>query len=406
LQNGKIYGKIYQINSTKSNIMNFKRKLIPPAQSFFLFGPRATGKSTWLRANFQNSLYIDLLRNDVYFSLTSNPAAFRERVLAYDPAATWIIVDEIQRIPGLLHDVHSLIESHHYRFALSGSSARKLKRGQANLLAGRALIKQMYPLIFAECGDALKLDNAMCFGTLPHIVTTPESCIEQLDAYVGTYLREEIKEEALTRNIQAFSRFLEVAALMNGQVTNLSSVARDSGVPRQTVSTYFDILVDTLLGNWLPAWMPRAKVKEVSHPKFYFFDCGVLRATQKLLHDNPSRQERGFLFETFIFNELNAYISYSGCGGELFYWRTPDNIEIDFIWKRGKKIVAIEVKSTKRWKDEYNNGFKSFLSSKIIVQACYGIYCGEDILKKEWGLILPWQLFLKKLYAGDVIQSF
>lgn len=376
---------------------------MPPAQSFLLFGPRATGKSTWLRANFQNSLHIDLLRNDIYFGLTSDPAAFRERVLAYDPAATWIIVDEIQRIPNLLHDVHSLIESHGYRFGLSGSSARKLKRGQANLLAGRALIKHMYPLIFDEYGDALTLDDALRFGTLPHIVTTPESRIEQLEAYVGTYLREEIKEEALTRNVPAFSRFLEVAALINGQVTNLSNVARDSGVPRQTVTTYFDILVDTLLGNWLPAWTPRAKVKEVSHPKFYFFDCGVLRATQKLLRDNPSSEEQGFLFETFIFNELNAYISYSNCGGELFYWRTPDNIEIDFIWKRGKKIIIMEVKSTTRWKDDYNSGFKSFLSSKIIPQACYGIYCGEDPLKKEFGLILPWQQFLEKLYAGDVI---
>lgn len=383
--------------------MNFKRKLTPPSQSFFLFGPRATGKSTWLRSNFKNSLHIDLLRNDVFFGLTSDPAAFRERVLAYNPTEAWIIVDEIQRFPSLLHDVHSLIESHHYRFALSGSSARKLKRGQANLLAGRALIKHMYPLIFAEYGEVLTLDDAVRFGTLPHIVTTPESRIEQLEAYVGTYLREEIKEEALTRNIQAFSRFLEVAALVNGQVTNLSNVARDSGVPRQTVTTYFDILVDTLLGNWLPAWIARAKVKEVSHPKFYFFDCGVLRATQKLLRDTPSNEERGFLFETFIFNELNAYISYSNCGGELFYWRTPDNIEIDFIWKRGKKIVAIEVKSTNRWKDEYNSGFKSFLSSKIIPQSCYGVYCGEDTLKKEFGLILPWKQFLKKLYAGDII---
>jgi predicted AAA+ superfamily ATPase len=261
----------------------------------------------------------------------------------------------------------------------------------------------MYPLIFAEYGDVLTLDEAIRFGTLPNIVTIPDMRIEQLEAYVGTYLREEIKEEALTHNIQAFSRFLEVAALMNGQVTNLSNIARDSGVPRQTVTTYFDILVDTLLGNWLPAWTPGAKVKEVSHPKFYFFDCGVTRAIQKLLRDNPSNEERGFLFETFIFNELNAYISYNGCGGELYYWRTPDQLEVDFIWKRAKKIIAIEVKSTTRWKEEYNNGLKSFLSSKIKIQACYGIYCGQEILKKEFGFVLPWQEFLKKLYAGKII---
>lgn len=262
----------------------------------------------------------------------------------------------------------------------------------------------MYPLTYAEYADAIHLEDAIYFGTLPHIVTHPDSRIEQLEAYVGTYLREEIKEEALTRNVQSFSRFLEVAALMNGQVTNLSNIGRDAGVPRQTVTTYFDILVDTLLGNWLPAWTPRAKIKEVSHPKFYFFDCGVVRATQKLLRDKVSNEERGFLFETFIFNELNAYISYHNCGGELFYWRTPDGIEIDFIWKRGNAVVAIEVKSTTSWKDTYNSGFKSLLSSKINLQACYGVYWGQDTLKKSFGLVLPWQAFLKKLYAGEVFN--
>ncbi|MBV8803325.1 MAG: ATP-binding protein [Gammaproteobacteria bacterium] len=383
--------------------MNFNRKLVPPIDSFFLFGPRSTGKSTWLKANFPRALQLDLLRNDIFFELSSSPRLFRDRILACDPEKTWIIVDEIQRIPSLLHDVHSLIESDRYKFALSGSSSRKLKRGQANLLAGRALVKHMFPLIFAEYGNSISLNEALSYGTLPRIVTHPDSRIEQLEAYVGTYLREEIREEALTRSIQAFSRFLEVAALMNGQVTNLSNIARDAGVPRQTVFTYFEILVDTLLGNWLPAWTPKAKVKEVSHPKFYFFDCGVVRAIQKLLHDRPTNQEMGFLFETFIFNELNAYMSYKNCGGELFYWRTSENIEIDFIWKRANRIVAIEIKSGARWKDEYNNGFKSFLSSKIKPNACYGVYCGEDTLKKEFGWIFPWQEFLKKLYLGEII---
>jgi predicted AAA+ superfamily ATPase len=194
------------------------------------------------------------------------------------------------------------------------------------------------PAFVAQGAKCNVYDNdAMCFGTLPHIITTPESRIERLEAYVGTYLREEIKEEALTRNIQAFSRFLEVAALLNGQVTNLSNVARDSGVPRQTVTTYFDILVDTLLGNWLPAWLPRAKVKEVSHPKFYFFDCGVLRATQKLLRDDPSNEERGFLFETLIFNELNAYISYSGWVASFFIGELQIILKLISYGKGAKK---------------------------------------------------------------------
>lgn len=385
--------------------MKFLRQLKKPTRSFFLFGPRATGKSTWLKTVFEHEcLHIDLLRNDVYFALSSSPAAFRERVLAYDAKKTWIIVDEIQRIPNLLNDVHALIESHGYRFALSGSSARKLKHGQANLLAGRALVKHFFPLTMAEYHHALTLGDAIAFGTLPSIINDPNSRIDQLEAYVGTYLREEIKEEALTRNVQAFSRFLEVAALMNAQVTNLSNLARDAAVPRATVSTYFEILTDTLLGNWLPAWTPRAKVKETTHPKFYFFDCGVVRGIQKLLRDPVSAIERGFLFETLVFNELNAHISYENIGGDLFYWRTADGIEIDFIWKRGAMIVAMEVKSTSQWKEEYSAGFKSLQLSSITPNACYGIYCGQDILKKDWGLVLPWEEFLKRLYAKEIIN--
>jgi len=232
-----------------------------------------------------------------------------------------------------------------------------------------------------------------------------ETRIEQLEAYVGTYLREEIKEEALTRHVQSFARFLEIAALMNGQVTNLSNISRDAIVPRATVTTYFEILVDTLLGNWLPVWKPRAKVKEISHPKFYFFDCGVVRAIQKLLRDKPSVEEKGFLFETFIFNELNAHISYQNIGGELFYWKTEDNIEIDFIWKRGNKVIAIEVKSGENWKAEFNRGFNSLCNSAVKVTACYGIYCGKETLKKEFGWVFPWEVFLKKLYAGEIFPN-
>lgn len=379
------------------------RQLISPEASFFLFGPRATGKSTWLKKQLQNSFRFDLLRSDVYFTLTSAPNAFRERVLVHDPQKTWIIVDEVQRIPMLLNEVHSLIEDEGYRFALSGSSARKLKRGQANLLAGRALVKHMFPLVYAEYGDLTTLDEALAFGTLPSIVTGKSTRIEQLEAYVGTYLREEIKEEALTRNVGNFGRFLEVAALVNGQVTNLANIARDASIPRATVATYFEILVDTLLGTWLPAWTPRAKVKEVAHPKFYFFDCGVVRAIQKLLRDQVGSAERGILFETWLLNELNAYIAYAGIGGELSYWRTSDGAEVDFIWKRGANIVAIEVKSTSRWKDEYNSGLQSLLSSNLAIKACYGIYCGHEMLKKSFGFVLPWEEFLRRLYAGDIL---
>jgi predicted AAA+ superfamily ATPase len=385
--------------------MHYIRRLQAPQKSFFLLGPRSTGKSTWLKERYPQALRIDLLKNDTFFDLLGSPSLLRERVLAHDAKTTWIVIDEIQRLPLLLNEVHWLIQEYGYSFALSGSSARKLKRSQANLLAGRALVKHMYPLIAAEYQAAMTLNEALAYGTLPSIVAEPHTRIEQLEAYVGTYLREEIREEALTRNVQTFGRFLEIAALANGQVTNLSNIARDAAIPRATVTTYFEILIDTLLGYWLPAWQPRAKVKEVSHPKFYFFDCGVVRAIQKQLREDVGNEERGILFETMVFHELIAHISYHNIGGELFYWRTSDGIEIDFIWKRGKKIIAIEIKSSAKWRDEYNQSFKSLLSSKITPTACYGVYLGKEKFKKDFGLVLPWDDFLQMLYAGEILPG-
>ncbi len=384
--------------------MNFNRGLQKPTRSFFLFGPRATGKSTWLKASFPEHYYLDLLRNDTYFDLSSNPAALREKILAQDPLKTWIVIDEIQRLPVLLQDVHSLIEEKQYRFALSGSSARKLKRGQANLLAGRASVKHLFPLTWSEYKEAATLENALAFGTLPNVIADPMSRIEQLEAYVGTYLREEIKEEALTRNVPAFGRFLECAAIMNGQVTNLSNIARDAGVSRSTASTYFEILVDTLLGFWLPAWTPRAKIKEIAHPKFYFFDTGVLRGIQKMLREQVSAEQKGNLLETFLMNELNAYRAYADIGGDFYYWRTTGGIEIDIIWQRASTIVAIEIKSSTRWKTDFESGFRSLLSSSIKPKACYGVYLGNDILKKDFGWVLPWQEFLLRLNKHEIIE--
>jgi uncharacterized protein len=384
--------------------MHFIRQLPTPARSFFLFGPRATGKSTWLRSNFPNHYYLDLLRNDTYFALSNEPGAFRERILGQNPKTTWIIVDEVQRLPTLLHDVHSLMEEKQYRFALSGSSARKLKRGHANLLAGRASIKQLFPLISSEYQNAATLEEVLAFGTLPNVITDPASRIDQLEAYVGTYLREEIKEEALTRNVPGFSRFLEIAAITNGQVTNLANVARDAGIARTTVSAYFEILVDTLLGFWLPAWTPRAKIKEISHPKFYFFDTGVLRGIQKLLREKITSDQRGILLETYLLQELNAHRAYANIGGDFFYWRTESGTEIDIIWRRGSTIIAIEIKSTTQWKPDYEAGFRSLCSSSVKPSQCYGVYLGDDVLQRDFGPVLPWREFLKRLYSNQILS--
>ncbi|MEZ0313119.1 MAG: ATP-binding protein [Myxococcota bacterium] len=380
----------------------FTRSLRPPTRSFFLFGPRAVGKSTWLKAHFPDALRFDLLVNETYYALTRDPAAFRSQVLA-SPKSRWIVVDEVQRIPALLNEVHNLIEDHGRKFALSGSSARKLKRGQANLLAGRASTRSMFPLTREEYGDAASIDDILRWGVLPSVLAEPGARLDILDAYAGTYLREEIKEEALTRNVDGFARFLSIAALASGQVTNLSAIARDAGVPRATVGTYFEILVDTLLGSFLPAWTPRARVKEVAHPKFYFFDTGVQRALAGRLRDSVGDEERGHLLETYVFHELRAHIAQASLGGELFYWRTADRNEVDFIWQRNTKRVAIEVKASRRWRNEDDRGLLALSDTKLAPSQRLGVYLGAQPLQRAFGRVLPMDDFLKALAGGGVL---
>lgn len=382
----------------------FIRVLEPPKRAFLLFGPRATGKSTWLKQRFPDALRLDLLRNDLYFRLSASPGELRSMVTA-EPRSRWIVLDEVQRIPELLNEVHALIEDGGYRFALTGSSARKLKRGRANLLAGRAVVRSLLPLVHAEYGDSATVEDVLRFGALPAVIAEPESRVDILEAYAGTYLREEIKEEALTRNVQAYTRFLQVAALANAQVTNLSAISRDTAVPRATVSTYFEILTDTLLGRFLPAWTARARVKEVGHPKFYFFDTGVVRAIQGRLRDTPTPEERGHLFETYLFHELAAHVAYSNIGGEWSYWRTADGVEVDFLWRRGDRIVAIECKSTDTWRAREDAGLLALSGSKVGPMTCHGVYLGAQRLRREWGVVHPLADFLAELRAGRVLPS-
>ncbi|PIR22651.1 MAG: ATPase [Deltaproteobacteria bacterium CG11_big_fil_rev_8_21_14_0_20_45_16] len=381
------------------------RSLRPPSKSFFLLGPRATGKSTWLRQKFESALFLNLLKSETYFLLLHSPEKLRE-IVGAEPKNRWIILDEIQRLPALTQEVHYLIESERRKFALSGSSARKLKRGQANLLAGRALMLSMFPMVYPEWHDHYSLDDALRFGSLPEIIVDPENRIATLEAYIGTYLREEVKEEALLRNLDSFSRFLKIASMANAQITNLSNLARDSGVSRSSITNYFQILEDTLIGFWLRAWTPKAKVKEVAHPKFYFFDTGVLRAIQGRLHDRPSADESGILLETYILHELRSVMAYQGIGGELSYWRTTSGTEIDFIWQRGRERVAIEVKSSKNWKSEFNKGFQSLHESKNLKASKYfGVYRGENRLKQSLAQILSVEDFLSRLHQGEILGS-
>lgn len=388
----------------------FTRTLKLPNQSFFLFGPRGTGKSSWLKNMLPDALWYDLLLEKEYLKLLSNPDILIQEVAAIaEKGSLWVVLDEIQRLPKLLNSVHSLIFRYerNLKFALSGSSARKLKRNEANLLAGRAVTRSMLPLTMKEMEYDISLEAILRYGGLPRIATLVgegdvDAAEDVLESYVFTYLREEIQQEALTRNLDSFARFLKVAAIMNGQITNFAQTASDASAARQTVTSYFQVLSDTLVGVLLPAWQPRAKVRERAHPKFYFFDPGVVRALSGRLHEPLDSAEKGRLFETWILHELRAWMSYSRSGGELSYWRTAGDIEVDFIWQRGNKTIAFEVKSGRDWRPAFSNSIKN-LSASTKITAAYGIYNGERELLDKPVHILPMKKFLSQLWAGNII---
>ncbi|OHD73545.1 MAG: hypothetical protein A2177_12115, partial [Spirochaetes bacterium RBG_13_68_11] len=367
----------------------FTRSLSLPDHSFFLFGPRGTGKTTWLRSVLPDALWFDLLRTQRFLALSRRPESFRQEIEAR-PSGTWVVVDEVQRLPTILNEIQALMTEHgrSYRFALSGSSARKLKRTDANLLAGRAVNRQFFPLTTAELGRETDPEQILRFGLLPQIRMEPAFAIDVLDAYVENYLREEIQQEALVRNLDSFARFLEIAALMNGQIANVAGIARDAAVARPTVQGYFSILIDTLIAFWLPAWRKRVKVKEVAGPKFYLFDPGVARALAGRSREPLDGAERGFLLETWILHELRAAMSLHATGGQLSYWRTPSGSEVDFIWSRGERAVGIEVKAAATWRREYGTPLKSLIDASA-VQEGYGIYTGTSEMKDGPVRVMP-----------------
>ena len=382
----------------------YARQLTLPDRSFFLFGPRGTGKTTWLRQVLPNALWFDLLRTQVFLDLSQRPDLFRQQVEAL-PRGQWVVVDEVQRLPALLHEVHALISEHgrRYRFALSGSSARKLKRLEGNLLAGRALNRQFFPLTAVELDFSVEPDDVLKYGLLPQIRADRKHAVDIMDAYVANYLREEVMQEALVRRLDSFARFLQVAAIMNGQVANLAGIARDAAVARPTVQGYFDVLIDTLIGHWLPAWRPRAKVKEVSSPKFYLFDPGVARALAGRVREPLEALERGFLLETWVLHELRAAVAVQSLGGDLSYWRTPSGGEVDFLWTRASRAVGIEVKASRTWRREFGGPLKGLIESGV-VGAGFGVYTGAVELKDGPLRVLPIKAFLEELVAGRVLK--
>jgi predicted AAA+ superfamily ATPase len=375
-----------------------------PDHSFFLFGPRGTGKTTWLKHVLPDALWFDLLRTQVVLALSRQPESFRQQVEAL-PRGRWVVIDEVQRMPALLNEVHSLIADHGktYRFALSGSSARKLKRLDVNLLAGRAINRQFFPLTASELGYDVSVDRALRFGLLPQVHTEIDHAVDVLDAYVANYVREEIQQEALVRNLASFARFLEVAALVNAQVVNVAGIARDAAVARPTVQGYFATLEDTLIGCWLPAWRKRAKVKEVASPKFYLFDPGVARALSGRLREPLDGLERGFLLETWVLHELRAAMAFRNLGGHLHYWRTPAGTEVDFVWTRGARTVGIEVRAAATWRREYGAALKGLIDQGVM-KAGHGVYTGPTELKDGPLHIWPIMRFLRELTTGNILD--
>ncbi len=383
--------------------MAFKRALNVPGQSFFLFGPRGTGKSTWLRDQFCPDLTIDLLSTQSFLEMSANPEKLREYVLAL-PEHSKIVIDEVQRNSMLLNEVHRLIFEFEdkYQFALTGSSSRKLKKENVNLLAGRAITRHFFTITSQEAGSDFSIENALRFGTLPRVLNLKknEDKIDYLNSYVETYLREEIQQEAVVRNLMSYSRFLNHVAILNGQVMNLSNISREAAIPRATLDGYFSILRDTLLGDFVESIHLKAKVKEVSTPKFYFFDCGVVRALRQDLRQ-PLGPEKGFLLENLILNELKAFSSYKGLQWQVHYWGVPSGGEVDFIVSCHPKKIAIEIKATKTWRKSDSQGLKTLLAAGRVDRAL-GVYLGTEKLKKDGIEILPADRFLKSLWLGEV----
>ncbi len=357
----------------------YPRITTAPPKSFFLFGARGVGKSTWARHHFSQARRIDFLDEGLYQSLLGDPSLFAGMVRAV-PNRSWVVVDEIQRIPGLLNQVHRFIEEKDLNFALLGSSARKLKTAGTNLLAGRAVWKTMFPLVPEELGGDFDLERLLRFGSIP-LIWNAENPRSTLEAYVQLYLREEIKAEALVKNLPGFVRFLPIAGLFHGQSINVSAIARDSGVARTTVAGYLEILEETLLASRLPAFEARLRVRERKHPKLYWIDPGLVRAVKKQL--GPlAIEERGPLLEGWIYSLLSAYGHERELYEEISYWSPLQarGVEVDFLLRRGNELLAMEVKASSTFSRSQLSGLKAIGELPEVIRRIL-VYTGPHELK-------------------------
>ncbi len=374
-----------------------KRIIACPKASFFLLGPRGTGKSTWLHTRFKKKAYfIDLLDESLYQDYLRDISLFSAELEPLK-SGSWVCIDEIQRLPSLLNIVHRFIERKKLRFALTGSSARKLRRGGVNLLAGRAIRKLMYPFVPQELGHKFNLKETLRFGTLPLVWASADKN-QTLKAYVQLYFKEEIQAEAIVRNLPGFSRFLPVAGLFHGQTLNTATLARDVGVARTTVHGYLDILEDTLIAYRLRAFSGNLRSREKKHPKLYWIDPGIVRAV-KNQYGPVAIEERGVLLEGWIAMLLRFYGEHFQLFDEMYYWAPLEakSIEVDFLLQRGREFIAIEVKSTDRLRPEHFRGLHAIGALKGVKRRVL-VYSGKKLLKTEDGIdIFPLTNFLKLL---------
>lgn len=379
--------------------IDYHRLLTPPKGSFFLFGVRGAGKSTWAREQFPDAYVVDMLDESRYQALLANPGLLAMELRSL-PAKRTVVLDEVQRVPALLNEVHRAIESTRRRFVLLGSSARRFKTAATNLLAGRATLRTLYPLVPAELGEHYNLERVLRFGSIP-LVWQADDPRATLEAYVQLYVREEIRAEALVRNLPGFLRFLPVAALFHGQVVNVAGLARDAATARTTVEGYLGILQDTLLATLLPAFEPRLRVRERRHPKLYWVDPGLVRAAKRQLGP-VGAEERGPLLEGWILTVLLAHNERSALFEDVTYWAPLQarQTEIDFLLRRGREYLALEVKAQPHFSSPQLSGLRAIADLPRIARRVL-VYLGDRRLRTDDGTdVWPLDFFLEKLAGG------
>lgn len=372
----------------------YSRIIKPPiGKSFFLFGPRGTGKTTWLKMQFPKAVYLDLLEAEIFNDLLAN----HQRLQQFIPPQfkNWVILDEVQRVPSLLYEIHRLIEHQKIKFILTGSSARKLRKPGTNLLAGRALTYHLYPLTAAELGRDFTLKHSLDFGHLPATFNEADKK-KYLESYIMTYLEQEIQQEGLTRNLAAFSRFLETASFSQGSILNVSEIARECAVHRKVVENYFSILEDLMIAYRLPVFSKRAKRRLIKHSKFYFFDTGVFRTLRPHGPLDAPEEIEGIALKTLLLQEMKAMNDYRGWEYQLSFWGISQMAEVDFVLYGPRGIKAVEIKRTAKIGSRHLKGLKSFLKDYPQAKG-YILYGGNRILWEGKIQIIPVIDFLKNM---------